>query len=54
MEATEEVRKCPSCGQRMRKTGKIIRSGYTRQRYQCINRACPKYGVMQLEESSDV
>ena len=45
----EEIRKCPACGQRMRKTGKTIRSGYVKQRYQCINRACPKYGVMQLD-----
>ena len=49
METTEEIRKCPSCGQRMRKTGKIVRSGYAKQRWQCTNRSCPKYGVMQLE-----
>ena len=49
MEITEETRKCPSCGQRMRKTGKIIRSGYARQRWQCTNRECAKYGKMQLE-----
>ena len=44
-----EIKACPSCGQRMRKTGKIIRSGYARQRWQCTNRECAKYGKMQLE-----
>jgi C4-type Zn-finger protein len=49
METTEEIRKCPSCGQRMRKMGKAARIGYTKQRWQCTNRECAKYGKMQLE-----
>ena len=46
MEATEII-KCPSCGKRARKAGKAIRSGKELQRYQCTNKACEKFGVMQ-------
>ena len=44
---TEQFMKCPSCGKRMRKAGKAIRSGKELQRYQCTNKACEKFGVMQ-------
>ena len=44
---TNQIMKCPSCGQRARKHGKAIRSGKELQRYQCTNRECKKFGVMQ-------
>ena len=44
---TEQFMKCPSCGKRARKAGKAIRSGKELQRYQCTNRECKKFGVIQ-------